>query len=198
MLARIFEMFTQVDRSIEKTHGGLGIGLTLVKRLVEMHGGSVEAASAGPGQGSEFVVSLPVAAAIVAEPPVHRVAGEGRAVRPRRVLVVDDNRDAADSLGEMLRLKGHVVQVAHDGLAALQLVDRRAPEVVLLDLGMPRLSGYETAARIRSRLGDSVLLVAVTGWGQEDHRQRSEAIGFDHHFVKPLDPAALDALLAAE
>jgi signal transduction histidine kinase len=195
MLGQIFDMFTQVDRSLEKTHGGLGIGLTLVKRLVEMHGGAVEARSEGAGTGSEFVVLLPTYR-IAARDPL-----EGEATRPgwtassRRILVVDDNQDAAECLAELLRIKGHDVRTAHDGLAAVDAAQVFRPAVVLMDLGMPGLNGYDAASRIRESHGGSVLLIAVTGWGQEDDRRRSREAGFSHHLIKPVDPDALDALL---
>jgi CheY-like chemotaxis protein len=197
MLSRVFEMFTQVDRSLEKTHGGLGIGLTLVRRLVGLHGGSVEARSGGPGAGSEFIVSLPVAAAAVAD-------GDAWASAPapppaplslRRILVVDDNQDAAESLAEMLRLRGHHVRTAHDGVAAVEAAAAFLPDIVLLDLGMPRLNGYEAAPRIRERLGRGARLVALTGWGQPDDRRRAREAGFDHHLVKPVDAAELEAVV---
>jgi signal transduction histidine kinase len=197
MLTRIFDMFAQVDRSVEKAHGGLGIGLTLARRLVEMHGGSIEAFSDGPGTGSEFVVRLP---AFVAETSTHSNAPAEhalpRAVSTRRVLVVDDNRDAADCLADVMRLGGHDVRTAHDGRTALAIAETFKPDAVLLDLGMPNLSGYDTAECLRARLGPRVLLVATTGWGQDEHRQRSQQAGFDHHLVKPVDPAAVAALLA--
>ncbi len=197
MLTRIFDMFTQVDRSLEKTHGGLGIGLTLVRRLVEMHGGTVEARSDGPGRGSEFVVTLPTR---VGEEPAEALLAsadgqQARLTRGRRILVVDDNRDAADCLAEVLKLRGHEAHTAHDGVVALEMAEALRPDAVLLDLGMPRLSGYDAAARLRERLGPQVLLVAVTGWGNEEHRRRSQEAGFDHHLVKPIDLAALQVLL---
>jgi PAS domain S-box-containing protein len=195
MLDRIFEMFTQVDKSLEKTHGGLGIGLTLVKRLVEMHGGIVEASSSGPGSGSEFIVTLPVHVRAAAAAEVD--AGTAAALAPaaRRILVADDNFDAADCLAEMLRLKGHEVRTAHDGVDAVASAESFQPHIVLMDLGMPRLNGYDAAARIRQRLGDAVVLIAVTGWGNEDDRRRSRQAGFGHHLIKPIDPDALDGLL---
>lgn len=194
MLSGVFEMFTQVDRSLEKTQGGLGIGLTLVKRLVEMHGGTVDATSAGPGLGSEFIVSLPrLQSAGAAGGP----SAPALSVPARRILVVDDNRDAADTLAEMLRLAGHDVRTAYDGLGAMAAAEEFTPDAVLLDLGMPRLSGYDAATRLRQRFGPALLLIATTGWGQDEHRRRSAEAGFDHHLVKPIEPAALDALLAA-
>jgi signal transduction histidine kinase len=195
-LGEIFEMFAQVDTSVERAHGGLGIGLTIVRLLVELHGGTVVARSRGPGRGSEFIVRLLAAdgGGAAAEPssrtPVaHASAG-------RRVLVVDDNTDAAESLAMLLECEGHVVRVAHDGPSALVLARELSPEVILLDLGMPTMSGYEVAQRVRAELGAGVVLVAVTGWGQAEDRRRTREAGFDHHLVKPLDFDSLRAILA--
>jgi CheY-like chemotaxis protein len=202
ILPRIFEAFVQSDRVLHHSQGGLGIGLTLVRSLVEMHGGSVTAHSEGPGRGSEFVVRLPTLS------PQQRIPGAravGEASEPagtasrRRILVVDDNVDAAESLAILLRMEGHDVWVAHDGLAALAAVEADPPELVFLDIGMPVLNGYEVAQRLRQRhdLGNLVL-VAMTGWGQEEDRRRSQEAGFDHHLVKPAEPDALRQLLAQE
>ncbi len=198
MLPRIFEMFTQVDPSLERTHGGLGIGLTLVRRLVEMHGGTIQAASAGPGQGSEFTVRLPVLEEQVQEPDrAARGAAAATAQPRRRILVVDDNEDTADSLSLLLTLSGNDVRSAHDGLRAVELAAEFRPDVVLLDVGLPKLNGYDAARRIRDHLGEDVVLVAVTGWGQEEDKRRAKEAGFDFHQVKPLDPARLQELLAS-
>jgi CheY-like chemotaxis protein len=198
MLGSVFDLFTQVDRSLDRAQGGLGIGLTLVRRLVELHGGEVRAASAGPGRGSEFTVTLPArpapAPAVAAPKPARSAAGPA----PRRVLVVDDNVDAAESLGRLLRLLGHEVAVAHDGPAALDAFAAARPEVVFLDIGLPGMDGYEVSRRLRgSRAGSDALLVALTGYGQDEDRARSREAGFDHHLVKPVDPAAIEDLLAA-
>lgn len=197
MLPRVFEMFTQVDRSLEKSQGGLGIGLSLVKGLVEMHGGSVQALSPGRGHGSEFVVRLPV---VESQEGVNfRRPGETRFATPanRRILIVDDNRDAANSLAMMLRLMGNDTAIAHDGLQALDVAAAFRPDVALLDIGMPRLNGYDTAMQMRKESwGQDILLVALTGWGQEDDKRRTQEAGFNHHLVKPLDFAVLDKLLA--
>jgi CheY-like chemotaxis protein len=200
MLARIFEPFVQSGRVLHRAQGGLGIGLTLVRSLVEMHGGSVTAHSDGPGRGSEFTVRLP---ALSPKQPVggERAAGgvgkPAGAVPRRRILVVDDNADAAESLALWLRLGGHEVRVAHDGPAALAAVDADPPEVVLLDIGMPGMDGYEVAQRLRRRPGlEHLVLVAMTGWGQEEDRRRSGEAGIDHHLVKPADLEALNGLLA--
>jgi signal transduction histidine kinase/ActR/RegA family two-component response regulator len=198
MLQKVFDMFTQVTQSMERSQGGLGIGLTLVKRLVELHGGTVEARSAGPGRGSEFVVRLPEhpEAAV----PM-RVAALPQAATPaagRRILVADDNRDAADSLAFMLRLAGHEVRIAYDGQQAIDMAEAFRPALALIDIGMPRLNGCETARRLRAKpYGETMLLIALTGWGQPDDRNRSLAAGFDHHIVKPVDPSMLERLLAA-
>jgi signal transduction histidine kinase len=197
VLPRLFEMFSQATPALERSQGGLGIGLSLVKGLVQMHGGRAEARSAGPGRGSEFVVRLPVAAA----PPVSEqpaAAAEQPCFAGCRVVVADDNRDAADSLALMLTLMGHEVRTARDGQEAVDLAEAFRPDVVLLDIGMPRLNGYDAARHIRARpWGKDVLLVAVTGWGQEEDRRRSEAAGFNWHLVKPASPAALEKLLGA-
>lgn len=197
-LTRVFEMFSQVTSSIERSEGGLGIGLALVRGLVEMHGGRVEARSDGPGRGSEFVVQLPLPATTgdVAAPP-----SRARALppAPRRILVADDNVDAAESLALLLRLEGHVVEVVHDGAQAVAAAARVRPDVALLDIGMPRLNGYEAAQRLRAIAagGEPMLLVAVTGWGQRDDRRRASAAGFDHHLTKPVDFERLRELLQA-
>jgi CheY-like chemotaxis protein/two-component sensor histidine kinase len=209
MLPQVFQMFTQVDRSLEKSRGGLGIGLSLVKRLVEMHGGTVEARSGGRGQGSEFIVRLPLAdlpaelpADIPAEGARDGAAAEapaaGPAERPvRRVLVTDDNVDAATSLAMMLELMGNEVRIAHDGLEAVTAAEELRPDVILLDIGMPRLNGYDACKRIREQpWGPGIYIVALTGWGQEEDKRRSREAGFDHHLVKPVDPVTLGALLA--
>ncbi|HMF36804.1 MAG TPA: CHASE3 domain-containing protein [Isosphaeraceae bacterium] len=196
MLPRIFEMFTQVDRSLERVQGGLGIGLTLVKRLVEMHGGSIEAHSEGPKRGSEFVVRLPVALDLKATQSA-AAGGEHAALRSnRRILVVDDNRDSADSLATMLNILGNEVRTAHDGLEAVDLAATFNPEVVLMDIGLPMLNGFDAARRMRDQPGgNDMVIVALTGWGQEEDRRRSQEAGFDHHIVKPVDPFALEKLL---
>jgi PAS domain S-box-containing protein len=196
MLSRIFEPFTQIDRTLEAAQGGLGIGLALVRRLTEMHGGSVEARSRGVGHGSEFVVRLP----IVAQQPTPALEPHGETpgtMPPRRILVVDDNRDSADSLAMLLAISGHDVHTAYDGIQAVDAAAELQPEVILLDIGLPGLNGYEAARRIRAqRQNGNLTLVALTGWGQEQDRHRSAAAGFDAHMVKPVDAAALAKLLA--
>ncbi len=198
MLPRIFEMFTQVDRSLERSQGGLGIGLSLVKGLVERHGGTVEARSEGHGLGSEFEIILPAAGSPdhVAETESKAAPGEPPNER-RRILVVDDNRDAATSLAMLLNILGNETQTAHDGIEALEVGLAFRPDVILLDIGMPRMNGYDAARRIREETwGRGVVLVALTGWGQEDDRRRSREAGFDLHLTKPVEPAALEKMLA--
>jgi two-component system, sensor histidine kinase len=195
-LAAVFDMFTQVDRSNRRLQGGLGIGLTLVRSLVEMHDGRVSASSEGPGAGSEFVVELPLLSGRVA--PADAVDAPAKRVPPRRILLVDDNVDAADTLGLLLTALGATISVAHNGRAALAALDTFEPDTVLLDIGMPEMNGYEVARSIRSapRHAD-VLLIALTGWGQQDDQRRSRAAGFDHHLVKPPNMEKLRDLLAS-
>ena len=196
ILPHVFEMFVQADRSLDRSQGGLGIGLTLVRRLVELHNGSVMASSEGPGKGSEFVVRLPRA-----EPPeipsARDAAGSAARVPSWRILVVDDNKDAVDSLTMLLTLIGQTVTAARDGVEAIEAFAQFKPDVVVLDIGLPGLNGYEVARRIREAdRGRHVVLVALTGWGQEEDRRRTIEAGFDHHLVKPVDFEALKALLA--
>lgn len=202
LLPRVFDLFTQADRSAERSQGGLGIGLTLVRSLVEMHGGSVKAHSDGPGKGSEFVVTLP-AMPPQAEAPAARAetaASPGATAAPaprRRVLVVDDNVDAARSYAEIARLWKHEVRVAYDGPAALEMAKAYRPEIVLLDIGLPGISGYEVARRLRQQPEfQKTFLVATTGYGQEEDRRRSREAGFNCHLVKPVAPDTLQDLLA--
>jgi CheY-like chemotaxis protein len=197
MLGSIFEMFRQVDSTLERARNGLGIGLTLVRQLVEMHGGRVLARSEGRGKGSEFEVRLPLAEAPARKAGAQRDDAAAPAAPSRRVLVVDDNDDAATSLAMLLRLMSHHVRVAHDGLTALEMAAEEPFEVVLLDIGMPGLNGLEVARRLREQpRGGSLILIALTGWGQEGDRRRSRQAGFDFHMVKPVDPDALASLLA--
>ena len=197
MLPRVFEMFTQVDHSLERSQGGLGIGLSLVQRLVELHGGSVEARSDGHGMGSVFRVRLPVILSLVGSKPPEAAEPVGPTSR-RRILVADDNQDSATSLAMLLRIMGNETQTANDGLEALDMAAAFRPDVVLLDIGMPKLNGYEACRRIREQpWGEKAVLVALTGWGQVEDRRRSQAAGFNHHLVKPVDPATLEKLLAS-
>jgi signal transduction histidine kinase len=199
MLPRVFDMFAQVDHTLKRSQGGLGIGLTLARTLVEMHGGRIEAHSGGPGQGSEFTVRLPLTSA---DPSGQgRLPGDGQqpaGLSPPRVLVVDDNRDSADSLGMLLKFLGADAQVVYDGPSALQALRTYQPSIVFLDIGMPGMDGYEVAPRLRQELGSHrVTLIALTGWGQEEDRRRSKAAGFDHHLVKPVNADALQILLGS-
>ncbi len=200
VLPHVFELFVQGDHSATRAQAGLGIGLTLVKNLVEMHDGSVEVYSAGPGRGCEFVVRLPQSIAKRPALSISETCERQQEVAPSglRLLVVDNNEDAATALAMLLRLKGHKIRVVHDGNAALEAVQVFRPALVLLDIGMPGMDGYEVARRIRSMPGlESVVLAAVTGWGQQEDRRRSAEAGFDHHLVKPPEPQALENLLAA-
>jgi PAS domain S-box-containing protein len=196
MLARVFEMFTQVEGNLERSKGGLGIGLSIVKRLIEMHGGSVEARSDGHGHGSEFVVRLPVALPIAAEEPAMQpilVYAQAR----QRILVVDDNVDAAESLSMMLTMMGNETRTAHDGAGALDIAAVFRPELMFLDIGMPLMNGYELSRRIRRQAwGEDMVLIALTGWGQEEDKLSSLEAGFDSHLTKPVSPATLEKLLA--
>jgi len=195
-LDSIFDMFMQVDLTAERSQGGLGIGLTLVKRLAEMHGGSIEARSAGEGQGSEFIVRLPVLskASVAAQP-------EPAAAEPspeRRILIVDDNVDAADSLAMLLEITGNKTYMAHDGVEAVEAIEEHRPEVVLLDIGLPRLTGHEVCRQVRQQpWGKDIVMIALTGWGQEDDRRQSEEAGFNGHLVKPVDYDKLLELLSS-
>ncbi len=208
MLSSVFDLFTQVDHSLDRSNGGLGLGLTVVRSLVEMHGGSVQAASEGLGKGSEFTVSLPIwkAKEVMAANPPLIASSPSSASRPstspaprsRKVLVVDDNVTSAQSLELLLRLEGHEVQVVHDGPSVLQAVSHHHHEIVLMDIGLPGMSGYEVARQLRQQpeLG-SLLIVAVTGYAEDEARRLSREAGFDHHLVKPVDPDAILALLAS-
>ncbi len=193
-LGHAFELFAQGAETVGRSGGGLGIGLALVRRLVELHGGSVEAHSDGPGKGSEFIVRLPLVVGSEGSPSpptVHRPPST------RRILVVDDNQDVAESLAMLLRRRGHEVRLAADGAAALALAREEAPDVVLLDLGLPGMDGHEVARRLRQQPGfDKALVVALTGSSSEDDRLRSREAGCDHYFVKPIDPDELDQLLS--
>jgi len=200
LLPHIFELFTQAEWPEDRSQGGLGIGLALVRKLVELHGGAITASSPGRGQGSEFVVRLPALPGSTAEGPGQPRREEkshpSTALR-RRILVVDDNVDAAESLALLLQLKGHEVQVAHDGPTALKTAVQFRPEAVLLDIGLPRMDGYQVAQQIREQSwGSNVLVVALTGYGQDEDRQRSAAAGFNAHLIKPVGLEVLSQLLA--
>jgi CheY-like chemotaxis protein len=194
MLPKIFEMFTQVGRSIRQSEGGLGIGLSLAKRLVEMHGGNIDVSSEGLGKGSEFVVRIPLAQGSRNE-SMALVEGSSIAEQPilqRRILIADDNPDVVETFEVMLQTLGYEVQTALDGIEALEKAEQFQPHAIVLDLGMPKLDGYETAKRIRQRpWGQDVVLVAVTGWGNENDKLKSADAGFNMHLVKPIDATIL-------
>ncbi len=200
LLPRMFDLFTQAERTLDRAEGGLGIGLTLVRRLTELHEGAVEAHSEGPGRGSEFVVRLPLLRATL--PTVSATKSNDHnqinSCSRRRILVVDDNRDAAESLALLLRLVGHEVRTVYDGPQALVVAEGYQPGLVLLDIGLPGMNGYEVARQMQSASWSShTKLVALTGYGGEDDRRRAQAAGFAHHMVKPVDLDALHRLLAA-
>jgi two-component system CheB/CheR fusion protein len=194
-LPLLFDKFSQAVPALERAQGGLGIGLALVQGLLELHGGVVSAFSEGPGRGSECVVRLPVAQQ--GTPAIGESHAEHASVPKRRILVVDDNRDSTASLSMLLQMQGHDVTMAYDGLQALDICERFRPEVVLLDIGMPKLNGYDACRRIREQpWGHDVLLIAQTGWGQEEDRTRTKAAGFDAHLTKPIDPDTLYNLIS--
>jgi len=219
MLVRVFDMFTQADRPLDRTQGGVGLGLTLVRRLVEMHGGTVRASSEGIGRGSEFEVRLPLATVVAtpaaparnaptgmpAEPeatavrittPTPARTAKPQAVAPRHVLIVEDGPDARNALGRLLELWGHHVELAEDGTRGVERAIASHPEVALIDIGLPGLNGYEVARRVRQVLGDKIRLIALTGYGQPDDHARTREAGFDQHLVKPVNPKLLSRLLA--
>ena len=195
LLPHIFDLFKQGSRSLDRPQGGLGIGLTLARQLVEMHGGSIEAHSRGPGLGSEFAIRLPVLSR-AAEPVARPEAAAGSPARPLRVLVVDDNEDTAEMMSLLLRLEGHEVEVAHSGPSALEAAAAHRPDVIVLDIGLPGLDGFQVAERLRQDPAmKEVMLIAASGYGQEADRRRSWEAGFDHHLVKPVDPDEIQRLL---
>jgi signal transduction histidine kinase/CheY-like chemotaxis protein len=200
LLPHVFELFVQADYASSKSQGGLGIGLTLVKNLVEMHNGTVEAHSAGLGKGAEFVVRLPLLAKNTDQPLPSRTETDptSRRATGHRLLVVDDNQDAGNTLGMLLRLQGHEVRVVYSGETALDAVESFAPDVIFLDIGMPGMDGYEVARRLRKQPSNKrVILAALTGWGQPEDRRRTLELGFDHHLVKPPEPEAVQRIIAA-
>jgi CheY-like chemotaxis protein len=199
LLTHIFEPFVQIDRTLDRSRGGLGIGLTLVRRLVELQAGRVFASSDGPGQGSEFTVILPAGDSVPRAKGATKKPIRSTTLSPDlRILIVDDNRDVAESTAALLRLEGCEVHLAHDGEEALNVVHRLRPTAILLDIGLPKINGFEVAERIRAvpELQD-ILIVGVSGYGQEEHRLRSKQAGFDHHIVKPIEPGMLAALVAS-
>jgi signal transduction histidine kinase len=198
MLPRVFDMFAQGEAPGEQSRGGLGIGLTLVKWLVEIHSGSVEAHSEGRGRGTSISIQLPIAAAASAPlQPTKSNTGRRLSSTTHRILIADDNRDAAESMGMLLRLMGNDVRTVFDGLEAVEEAETFRPDVILLDIGMPKLNGYEAARRIRERgWSQGTKLVALTGWGRDDDKHKAAEAGFDRHFTKPIDPAVLERLIA--
>jgi PAS domain S-box-containing protein len=194
-LPKVFGMFAQLRPAQDHAGSGLGIGLALAKGIVELHGGRIEAASAGSGQGSRFTVRLPNLQPAPADLPHAAKKSNGSTAPGKLILLADDNRDAAESLALLLRLEGHEVELAHDGQAALRCFAERRPDVALLDIGMPKSNGYEVARQIRAVAGQDVLLIAVTGWAQDSDKAQSKAAGFDHHLTKPIEPEALIGLL---
>jgi CheY-like chemotaxis protein/nitrogen-specific signal transduction histidine kinase len=199
VLPHVFDRFTRNGNATRDAHVGLGIGMTLARRLVELHGGQIAVHSDGPGEGSTFVVQLNLAhvQAVRAAPATTESVDTDSARSSARVLIVDDNRDAAQSLALMLDLEGHEVRTAADGLEALEVAETFRPKVVLLDIGMPGIDGYETARRLRARpWAKTALLCAQTGWGQEDDKRKARSAGFDRHLVKPIDPEELNRILA--
>jgi PAS domain S-box-containing protein len=198
-LPRVFDMFVQVKGPLERQEGGLGIGLAVSKKLVELHGGTIEARSEGTGRGSEFIVRMPCVIGSTEMPAPAPARSPGMKRARLRVVVADDNRDAADSLSVLLQLDGHEVSVAHDGVRALELIKQVRPQVALLDIGMPGLNGYQVAEQARANAASShMMLIALTGWGQAQDLQRANAAGFDHHLVKPAEPGAVRALLQTQ
>jgi CheY-like chemotaxis protein/nitrogen-specific signal transduction histidine kinase len=194
VLPRMWDMFAQADRTIGRSQGGLGIGLTLVKWLVELHGGAVDAWSGGHGQGSEFVVRLPVIEST--DLPRDNTTAKAQPRATRRILVVDDNVDGRETMAMLLEMSGHEVRTAEDGHSALRVAEEFRPDVILLDIGLPGMDGYQVAQRIRANPElRHVRLIALTGWGQDSDRERSQNAGFDLHLVKPVDPAALSRVL---
>ena len=196
MLPRVFDLFAQGERALDRAQGGLGLGLHLARRVVELHGGRIEARSDGIGMGAEFVVKLPAVLAFSEETPA---AQEAEAAHPRgvRMMVVEDNPDAAESLAMLLQLLGHQVRIVHDGTAAIDLAQAEMPDVMLIDIGLPRMNGYEVARRIRQNSDlKQIVLVALTGYARDEDRNNAFVAGFDHHLVKPLDVTKLQELVA--
>jgi CheY-like chemotaxis protein len=194
LLPHVFDLFVQSERTLDRSQGGLGIGLSVVKRLIEMHQGAVSAESEGIGRGSTFTIRLPRI-----PPPLQDAAGKVASVGAiaRRILLVDDNPDAADSLAMLLRMDGHEVHTAYGAIEALKAADQLKPEMIFLDIGLPQMDGYEVARRLRVNSDHGPLrLVALTGYGQQEDRDRSHAAGFDDHLVKPVSPQALEQIFA--
>ena len=198
-LPHVFEIFSQATPALVRAQGGLGVGLSLVKGLVELHGGSTEVRSDGPGRGSTFAVRLPLAPETATDETIHPLPHDEAVPTEFRILIVDDNRDSADSLARLLEVMGNEVGTAYDGEEAVDAARTLRPDVVLLDIGMPKLNGYEVCRRIREQpSGRGMFLIALTGWGREEDRQRTKEAGFDAHMVKPVDAAALMRVLGAD
>jgi signal transduction histidine kinase/CheY-like chemotaxis protein len=196
MMPRLFKMFSQAEAALGRAQGGLGIGLSLVQGLVTLHGGTVEARSDGPGTGSEFIVRLPIGLPVTEIPDVEAAAESLVAGAGLKILVVDDNRDAADACATLLELSGYHVQTAYTGRRALELAETFRPHALLLDIGLPDLDGYQLARKLRAApWGRGIILIAVTGWGQEEDRRRAFDAGFDHHMTKPIAAEAVESLL---
>jgi CheY-like chemotaxis protein len=195
MLSRVFDLFAQADRTLDRSEGGLGIGLTVARKLAEMHGGSISAASDGIGNGSTFTVRLPLAKASTPLGQPSTTPRRAHDPRKRRILVVDDNRDTATSCALLLIMQGHDVETAHDGLAALQRAREFRPQVLFLDIGLPGMNGYDVAKTLRQEGFEQEFMVAVSGYGQLEDRKRSREAGFDQHLVKPVDQASLISVL---
>jgi CheY-like chemotaxis protein/two-component sensor histidine kinase len=196
-MGRIFDMFVQVDVSLDRSTAGLGVGLTLARRLVQLHGGTLEAESPGAGQGSTFTVRLPTSGLHLDDETVARQASGVRA-SARRVLLADDNKDFANSLGELIGAGGHAVRIVHDGEEAVEAAATFKPDVAFVDIGMPKLHGYDVARRLRADPATAkCILVAVTGWGQDNDRRLAREAGFDRHLTKPVNPADIEAILGA-
>jgi CheY-like chemotaxis protein/two-component sensor histidine kinase len=195
-MTHIFDMFAQVNPTLDRTEGGLGVGLSLTRSLVELHGGHIEVQSEGPGKGSQFIVRLPVDASTPGPAPHPERSTAGQPARkPRRILVADDNVDSALMLASALRQLGHDVRVAHDGVATIEEAKLFEPEVAFLDIGMPRMNGYDAGQTLRGHFGDRIRLVAITGWGQEADKRRAAEASFDHHMTKPVEIDAVEDLL---
>jgi CheY-like chemotaxis protein len=193
MLPKIFEMFTQVESVGTAADGGLGIGLALAKGLIQLHGGRMAASSPGLGEGSEFTVTLPRSLVVQIQSAAQRADRSGKPCLPKRILLADDNKDAAEMLEMVLRSSGHEVYLAHTGRDALAEAERLKPDVAVLDIGMPDMNGYDVARHIRLEpWGARMILIALTGWGQEEDKRRAQAAGFDHHCTKPIDPDDLE------
>jgi len=196
-MSRIFEMFAQAGPAGERAESGLGVGLALARTLVELHGGHLEARSQGPGRGSEFIVRLPADTSSAPPPKATETPRPPARQAPRRILVADDNVDSAEMLATALRELGHEVVVVHDGVATVEVAKNFSTELAFLDIGMPRMNGYEAAAKLRERFGDRIKLVAVTGWGQEADRRRAAEATFDHHLTKPVDLRVVEQLIGS-